>query len=111
MQDFGHMMAGQDDYLYDGFTDADKKWVTEEIWVDLAWEKHIPALKEHLARMPSRDHGEIDHESMMVEKQGRLNDIIEKMSWEKMSIEEMEEPILELKRASCYRERGGRWRG
>ena len=91
-------MAGQGDYLYDGFSHADKKWVTEEIWVDLAWKKHIPALKELLARMPPRDHGEIDHEHAMVEKQGRLDDIIEKMSWEKMAIEDMEERIVELKR-------------
>ena len=96
---FGLRMAGQDDdYLFEGFSRSDKIWLKEETWVDLAWKKHIPALKELLDRMPPRDQGDIDRERAMIEKQGRLDDIIEKMSWEKMSIEEMEERILELKR-------------
>ena len=92
-------MAGQDnDYLFEGFSRSDKIWVKEETWVDLAWKKHIPALKELLARMPPRDQGDIDREREMIEKQGRLDDIIERLSWENMSIEEMEKRLLELKR-------------
>ena len=92
-------MAGQDeDFLFEGFSRSDKIWLKEETWVDLAWKKHIPALKELLDRMPPRDQGDIDRERAMIEKRGRLDDIIERMSWEKMSIEEMEERILKLNR-------------
>ena len=70
----------------------------EEQFVDLAWKKHLPALKELLARVPPRDQGDIDRERAMVEKQGRLDDIIEKMSWRQMTMKEAEERILKLKR-------------
>ena len=92
------MAEQDDDYLFEGFSRSDKIWVKEEQFVDLAWKEHLPALKELLARVPPRDQGDIDRERAMVEKQGRLDDIIERMSWEKMSIEEMEERILKLKR-------------
>ena len=91
-------MAGQDDYLYVGFSHADRRWVTEEIWVDLAWKKHVPALKEFLASRPPRDQGEIDREHAMVEKRGRLYDIFERMSWERMSLKDTKERIRELRR-------------
>ena len=76
----------------------------EEQFVDLAWKEHLPALKELLARMPPRDQGDIDRERAMVEKQGRLDDIIEKMSWRKMTMKEAEERIFEAQ-ARCGRDR------
>ena len=55
-------MAGQDDYLYDGFSPSDKHLVQTEIWADLALKPHLPALKELLSRMPPRDQDVIDRE-------------------------------------------------
>ena len=91
-------MAGQDDYLYEGLSHSDKEWVTREIWADLALKKHISALKELLSRMPLPDQDAIDREHALVEKRGRVDDILEKMSWEKISIEDMEERLVKLKR-------------
>ena len=91
-------MAGKDNHLYHGFCCADKRWLTEGIWADLDWKEHIPALKEFLASRPACDQDDIDREHLYVEKRGRLYDIFERMSWERMSLKDTKERIRELRR-------------
>ena len=90
-------MADQQ-HLYSGFSRSDKEWVTREIWADLALKEHIPALKELLSKMPPPDRAAIDRANELIEKRGRLEDIVERLSWEKMSTKSMERRLTELKR-------------
>ena len=90
-------MADQQ-HLYSGFSRSDKEWVTREIWADLALKEHIPALKELLSKMPPPDRAAIDRANELIKKRGRREDIVERLSWEKMSIESMERRLTELKR-------------
>ena len=90
-------MADQQ-HLYSGFSRSDKELVTREIWADLALKEHIPALKELLSKMPPPDRAAIDRENKLIKKRGRLEDIVERLSWENISVASMERRITELKR-------------
>ena len=83
-------------HLYNGFNCSDKKWVTRDIWADLTLREHIPALKEFLSNTTPPDWAAIDRANVLTEKRARLEDIIERRSWEKMSVASMERRITEL---------------
>ena len=85
-------------HLLAGLNCADRKGVMSDIWADLALREHMPVLREFLSKSTPPDWAAIERANKFIAKRARLEDIVERRSWENMSVASMERRITELKR-------------